>query len=1311
MISNSKIAILSHADTDLSALLAAIRELPADFSRVIGIALQSVATPEQMDEIIKTTSDCSIVLVRCLGDPLKIPGFSRLQKSVSELGHHFLVLSGTGDLDPEMATLSSPPLHIVQDAEAYFHAGGALNLANLLRRLSDGLLLTAFGFEPPQVVPEHGIYHPHLREQNGLDGWKNLRKHKNCAGIIFYRAHWLSGNTDFVDDMVEELDRMGMDALPVFTSSLRTFSQENQFPVALQHFFENNELLIQVLINTTSFAMGQISPDGPTLAGWSVEALTSLNVPVLQAVTSVNSAGQWSESVRGLNALDTAMNVVLPEFDGRIMTVASSFKEPFTAESIRTARYVSRKDRVERLAGIAARFARLRTLANERKKIAFVFTNSSGKAAQIGNAVGLDSPASLLRLLQQMSDRGYHLKNLPETSDQLMHDLIDRCCYDTEHFGARQTEYALARVPLAQYRQWFAQLPSSLRDKMLKQWGDPADDLFCQQDCFTVAGLQYGNVLAMLQPPRGYGIDQNAIYHQPDLPPTHHYLATYKWISDSFMADAIVHMGKHGTLEWLPGKAVALSNECFPDALLGDLPLFYPFILNDPGEGSQAKRRAHAVIVDHLMPAMTNADTYGPLAELAQLVDEYYQAEMLDESRLPIIQQQIWQLVQKANLQYDLNEFIAAELDEHRQLHAEETKSQFAQASAPAEPVNGEQNLPEEFRTMDWLDVSHLIQEIDGYLCELGAAQIRNGLHTLGVCPKEDALVDTLLSLVRLPNAGVPGLQAELAKALGFNMATLLAHAGARVDQSEQLSLLERSLSKKFFSNADLIECIDQLSKAVLSSLYQRNFTPEDIPQVLREALPDGADFKDVAGLAQVLKFVCSELLPALHATTDEIDNLLNGLEGKYIPAGPSGAPTRGMAHILPTGRNFYAVDPHTLPSESAWQVGQHLATEVIERYKKETGDYPESVTISAWGTSAMRTHGDDIAEVLALMGVRPVWQKENRRVTGVELVSLEELKRPRVDVTVRISGFFRDAFPAAIDLINQAVSLVVAADEPLTENFLRKHYLSECARHQETGQSREESERRSLYRVFGSKPGTYGAGILALIQEKNWNSTEDFAQAYVNWGGYAYAPGEYGIDMRDQFKLRLGTTQVAIHNQDNREHDIFDSDDYMQFHGGLIATIRSINGRNPKRYFGNSHNPSRPEVRDLKEEVLRVYRSRVINPKWIESIQKHGYKGALELAATVDYIFGYDATSDVMDDWMYEQLAESYVLDKQMQEFLEASNPWALHNMSERLLEAAQRGLWENPDQQTIKRLKDMFLRCDELLEQRQEDRSGAPL
>ena len=535
---------------------------------------------------------------------------------------------------------------------------------------------------------------------------------------------------------------------------------------------------------------------------------------------------------------------------------------------------------------------------------------------------------------------------------------------------------------------------------------------------------------------------------------------------------------------------------------------------------------------------------------------------------------------------------------------------------------------------------------------------------------------------------------------------------------------------KVIITASDAIEAIDTLCHELLTHLQTNDFDTSTINDVILLTLsngeittarhnnaksPNGTQYAIWASqparsntqyaidkLHQTLTFVCEKLVPNILRTDEEISNLLRALNGGYVPAGPSGAPTRGMAHVLPTGRNFYAVDPRTLPSMVAWRVGKQLAEELLERYLAEEQQYPERVGLSIWGTSAMRTHGDDIAQVFALMGVRPRWQPANRRVLGVEVIPLEELGRPRIDVISRISGFFRDAFPHLIKLLDKATQLVADLDEPTEQNFVRKHYLEEMAKQIAKGLPTDEARKKALYRIFGSKPGAYGAGILPLIDERNWENETDFAEAYVNWGGYAYTADEYGTDARDEFRSALSTVQVAVKNQDNREHDIFDSDDYLQFHGGMIASIRALTGQAPKAYFGDNANPDRVRVRDLQEEAHRVFRSRVVNPKWIESITRHGYKGGLELAATVDYLFGYDATANVVEDWMYEKVTESYLLDEKMQQFFEQSNPWAMQTMSERLLEAMQRGLWADPSQEMRDALMDMYLQSEGMVEEK---------
>ncbi|MGZ8172335.1 cobaltochelatase subunit CobN [Methylobacter sp.] len=1391
---NTPIALLTHAPNDLMVLQSAQAQMPEGFPEVTGINLQALESDAQMAELLEhQLASANIIVLRVLGRLGSVPGFADLVRHAKKQGLHLIAISGTGEPDPELAAASTVSSDVLHQVQAYFQAGGSVNMAQLLRYLSDHFLLTGVGFEPAVDLPEHGIYHPDLSQDASIEDWLALREpDRGSVGIVFYRAHWMSGNTRFIDALVDALEKRGLNVLPVFTSSLRAGHNDNALPIALSYFSGEQGAHIDVLINTTAFAMGEITPGGATPAGWSVSVLEQLNVPVLQAITSGMMQHQWEQSARGLNPLDAAMNVVLPEFDGRIITVPLSFKAKASGLSNELIEYEPLPDRVARIAQIASRFARLKRLNNADKRIAFVFTNSNSKASQIGNAVGLDAPASLMRILYAMQAVGYNIGELPESGTALIHELIDRCAYDNTYLTTEQLNHAVGRVSTSQYAAWFDDLPVEMQQKMTIQWGAAPGEAYVHDGHISLAGLELGNSFVALQPPRGYGMDPDAIYHQPDLPPTHHYYALYRWLRDEWKADAIVHVGKHGTLEWLPGKGVGLSENCFPDALLADMPLFYPFIINDPGEGAQAKRRAHAVVVDHLTPPMTTADTYGALAQLTQLVDEYYQVEVLDPAKLPLLQQQIWDLVKETNLDADLQARLLHhdhdhdddhhghhhhaddshdhdhehhchehhEHDDHHHDHHHDhgeghrdhahDEHHHDHNDEHTECHHGhhhdhdddhhddEDGLPELLTKMAGADVAHLIEDLDGYLCELGAAQIRDGLHILGLAPENEQLTDMLVSLTRLPNQDIPGLPIEIARLFGLSMDSLLEHQGRRLEQAN--TELEKLAGRPLATHADVMETIEALCKQLFAELQAHDYAESAIDQTISKTFDTsvygshalrgnpvgdapasrtaerlnlhshaerGND--DFTAIRRILNFACRELAPNLARATDEIDNLLSGLSGGYVPAGPSGSPTRGMANILPTGRNFYSVDPRSVPSQSAWRVGQQLAHEVLSRYVRETGDYPESVAISIWGTSAMRTHGDDVAQILALLGVRPVWQAENRRLTGVEVIPLDELKRPRIDVTTRISGFFRDAFPQLIDLIDDAVNAVIALNEPLSQNFVRKHYLAELGEWIGKGLTEDEASQRATFRIFGAKPGSYGAGILPLIQEKNWQADADFAEAYVNWGGYAYGRSQQGDDQRDAFRTRLSGVQVALHNQDNREHDIFDSDDYLQFHGGMIATIRALTGSQPRKYFGDSHDPSRAQVRDLKEETLRVFRSRVVNPKWLDSIRRHGYKGGLELTATVDYLFGYDATAQVMDDWMYEQVAETYAMDPEMQRFLEQANPWAQNAIAERLLEAASRGMWTEPKQQTLDALQTLYLHSETLLEARGETPRGA--
>ena len=1221
----TQLVLLSTADTDLLALSRAVTRLPQDYGRVVLLNPARLGQ-EEVARILADLPDTWAVGLRLLGGRRAFEaGFDKLRSACQKRTVPLLAWPGERGQDLELEAASTASADTVSRSAAYLEHGGVDNAYNLLLDLSARLRGTSWPAAEPMAMPWHGIYRQgHLL---CLQEWLESRRgDRPVVALAFYRSHWISGNLDFVDRLCAAIDDAGAEPLAFFAYSLREAAPgEMPLPVA-ECLMDDGRSIADCLVITLSFSVAHVQIDGATVADdWSAEWMERLRVPVLQAPVCTTSRDAWQRSAAGLSPLDVAMQVALPEFDGRIIGPPFCFKEEVDGISV----YVPDQERCRAVAHLATNLARLARKPSSEKRLAVVLSSYPTKNARLGNAVGLDTPASALALLRRLHDEGYEVGNLPASGDELIHDLIEAGAYDREYLTSGQMARAAARQPFPAYAEAYADLSRGMREAIEARWGPAPGEVYTDPEGIYFAGLRFGNVLLCVQPPRGFGENPVAIYHDPSLPPTHQYIAFYRWLERDFRADAIVHLGKHGTLEWLPGKALGLSADCFPDALLGAVPLFYPFVVNDPGEGVQAKRRAHAVILDHLIPPMTRADGYGDIVKLEQLMDEYYQVQTLDPSKLPRLRERIWETVQEANLHRDL----------------------------------GEDSAPDDFNAF----VLHL----DGYLCELKDAQIRGGLHIFGQPPQGEALVDLLVEMTRRTNEGRPGLRPSLAAALGLPSEPGPGQAGA-------------------------IDELHEKTRALVSEALQLGSE-----EALRRAGLDPSN-----GVRASLAYVTDSLAPRLARTTEEMDNLVSGLAGRFVPAGPSGAPTRGMAHVLPTGRNFYSVDPKTLPSPTAYEVGCALALATLERYLKEEGAYPETVGLVVWGTAAMRTHGDDIAEVLSLLGVRPLWDGENRRIAGLEVVPLPELGRPRIDVVLRISGFFRDAFPNLVHLVDEAIQLVARLEEPDDSNYVAKQFRAELARKLGVGMGRERAQRTSLFRIFGSAPGSYGAGILPLIDEGNWSDVADLARAYEAWGAFAYGRADYGVDAVPEFRDRFAAISVAVKNQDNREHDILDSDDYLQYHGGMIATVRALTGSAPRQYHGDSADTGRVRVRDLQEEVRKVFRTRAVNPKWIDGMMHHGYKGAFEMAATVDYLFGYDATADVAEDWMYVDVARAYALDPTVQEFMREKNPWALMGILRRLFEAADRGMWEQPPPDLMEQLYKLHWGLDAYLEDWREAR-----
>ena len=1216
------IVVLSAADTEIASLAAAqaARRSADDATPSVRLANylrlgHNLSVDLYTDQII---SNAKLVIVRLLGGRgYWIYGVDEIAAACAAAGIPVAFLPGDDQPDAELSQLTTLDEASTHRLWQYLVQGGTANTKNFLAFAASLIGHDASWSEPAPLL-RAGLYWPGAPTPALADLQRDWRPDAPVAAIIFYRALVQAANLAVIDGLIAALQTAGLNPLPVYASSLKD-------PVAAATLAE---LLTaappDVILNTTGFALA--APGGNANRGPFAET----DAPVLQVVFAGSDEASWRAGTNGLAARDIAMNVALPEVDGRVLARAVSFKgrvrrDPATETDVTVYQPVA--DRLAFTAQLAAAWTELRRTSAGERRVALVLANYPNRDGRLGNGVGLDTPAATLVVLGALAAAGYSVAELPDDGAALMDQLVAGPTNAT--IVGRDVSETLS---LPDYEQFFAGLPVAVRQQVSERWGPPETDPFFRPGntaggAFAIPVRRYGNVSVGVQPARGYNIDPVASYHDPALVPPHGYFAFYAWLRQSFAAHAIVHMGKHGNLEWLPGKAVALSADCFPETALGPLPHLYPFIVNDPGEGTQAKRRAAAVIIDHLTPPLTRAETYGPLRDLEALVDEYYEAANVDPRRLIVLRRQILDLAQESGLDRDLG-------------------------------FDGD------------LDTDDALTRLDGYLCELKELQIRDGLHVFGESPQGDLLTDLLAALVRLPRGSEAG-DASLLRALvaDFDLDSDVNFDPLDCDfatpwQGPRPEALDDTQAWR--TAGDTVERLEALASALIAGTRQ----------------PDPAWTATIT----VLEAMKATLRPAVAACGEaELTGLLTGLDGSFVDPGPSGAPSRGRPDVLPTGRNFYSVDTRTVPTPAAWQLGWASAQLLTETHAQENGDWPRTMALSAWGTSNMRTGGDDIAQALALIGVQPTWDRASRRVTGFAVMPVSVLDRPRVDVTLRVSGFFRDAFPGLIDLFDSAVQAVAERkEESERDNPIAARIAAEAAALIDDGIAPEDARRQAGWRIFGSKPGAYGAGLQALIDENGWSERADLARAYIAWGGYAYGAGagtgstaSYGVAAHGTFSRRLRGVEAVVHNQDNREHDLLDSDDYYQFEGGLAAAVAHEAGRAPTVYHNDHSRPFAPKVRTLEAEIARVVRARVINPKWIAGVMRHGYKGAFEMAATVDYLFAFAATADVVRDDQFDRIYAAYLGDAAVLAFLADKNPAALREMAERLREAIDRGLW----------------------------------
>ena len=1188
------------------------------------IHLSYLQKPAQIDHYIdKTVKYAKVVILRIFGDKGTWSyGIERIQNwAYNDKSKKLIVLSGTDDQDISLNELSNINLEISIKLSKLLREGGKVNYKKFLNCLD--LFLENKNEIPSKYLKVKCYPDPYLydwKEENGIK-----------IGIISYKSLFLANETKLNNELNKELRRSGFSPKTIFVSSLKNIRIHEK----ILNIVKNEN--IKIILTTTSFDSSinsYINNENTNL-----NLFEKIKLPVFQILTSSISKKLWYRSTIGLNSLDLLMQVIIPEFDGRITTVPLAFKETKSINKnlcCEITNYQVNLFGIKWLTRLVTNYAKLSSLKNKDKKVCIVISNYPIKNSRIGNGVGLNTPNSILNILTWLKEEKYFLSenNIPKNCNELMAKLIKARTNDPESFNNEPLDY----ISIESYLEYWNKFPKTSKNKVFKRWGSPELSKDLDKNGFSINGIIFGNVCILIQPPRGYDPDSKKDLHSPDLPPTHRYLAQYYWIENIFKANLICHIGKHGTAEWLPGKSIGLSENCFSKIVIPPIPYIYPFIVNDPGEGSQAKRRTHSTIIDHLTPPLDRSELYGYLSNLEQLVDEYYEAKLLGSERIKKLEELIKEIALK------------------------------------------------EFK--DIFDINHpnIIEDLDAYLCEIKESQIRVGLHTFGSRQNIFDEINLLLCISSVPIANRRGLLQHIAYLLNLKLDPWTNNFHQQVSK-EDLKILNKLAKTKINSFRNALDFLELQAKYLIYyKFYKNEIYLDEFEKEKSNVVFD--IFLKSENLISYFEYIEEKIyIPLINSYKYEKDAFISSLNGSFVKSGPSGAPTRGKLEVLPTGKNFYSIDTRILPTESAWFAGNQSAEQIINLYKQENGTDLEFLAISVWATSTMRNGGEDICQVLALMGVKPVWDGPSRKVVDLEIIPISILGRPRVDVLLRISGMFRDSFPELIKLVAKAVELISNLNESKVNNPLADKFRNN----------------ESNFRIFGSAPGSYGAGLQELISNSLWETNDDLADTYLSWSSYVYDQNIEGKYNRNEFEKVLKNIQLVMHNQDNKEHDILDSDDYYQFQGGLTSAIKKLSGSSPQIYYGDLSKFRNSKVNKLSNEIDKVIRTRVLNPKWIKGMKGNGYKGAFEFSATLDYLYGYDATTNLVSDWAYESIYKSWICDKELIEFFIKNNPWALRDISERFLELINRGMWGVSSNKIKDNLKIIINSMDNKIEKNQ--------
>lgn len=1121
------------------------------------------------------------------------------------------------------------------------------NCINLIKYLGAYYGKLEIDYGEPRHSAWEGIYYPgkELSIETALAQAKASQK--PVVGILLYSRLVQEKNLEHIDALIREVENQGAHPLAVFSSSAPNPAIGCLgFQWVVDHIFTSEGIVnVDVIINTMSHSQSILSDPGDGTKTVEKSIYQAIDVPVIKALSTFQSYENWCENLRGIDAMSFPGSVYYPEFDGQIMSFTIAYSV-FVRDEIGD-KTINRPipDRVVNICELALNWAKLRQKENTDKKVAILFHNMPPRNDMIGCAFGLDTPQSVFDIVKALAADGITTEYDFDSGDEIIQKIIAAVSNDTRWLSAEQAiKRSVAVIDKRDYQPWFKALESKAQDEMIRDWGDPPGENMVFKDQMPVPGILNGNIFIGLQPARGYEDKAEEVYHSTDIVPPHQYIAYYKWLKNGFKADVVIHVGTHGTLEWLPGKEIGLSAGCYPDIAISNLPHLYPYSITVEGEGIQAKRRSYAVLLDHLIPSMAQSGSYDEMEELDDLIKQYYRAVSTDQGKTAFVQKNIETIVIEQNYLADLN------------ISQEEMEADFLA----------------------------FVEKLHTWVESIKNTLIKDGLHIFGQVPQEERLYQLVCALLRLSNGKIPSLTQATAKAMGMDYEFLKNDPQHR--DAEGVTNLMR------FNE------IEASSRELVRDYLQQKAESDAISDHLKNYFK-AADPADLVDLKTVFEFMQSTLMPKLKATTDEMTHLVKGVNGEFVPPGGSGAPTRGRVSILPTGRNFYAIDPAAVPTRAAWEVGKQLGQKMIDRYLEEEKCYPETMVIVVYAGETMKTSGDDIAEVYYLLGVKPKWLENSDRVIGLEVIPTSELGRPRVDVTLRISGLFRDTFPNLIESVEEAVNLVASLDESDEENFIKRNFQKEVRELIQNGASIETAQEEAGMRIFSDPPGTYGAGVTQLINSKNWEDFTDLGKIYTFWGGHAYGKKVHGKRVTEVFARRLSKAQITIKNESSMEIDMLESDDFYNYHGGLIAAVRTASGQKPHSYCGDSSDPARVALNNVKEQTAKIMRSRILNPKWFDGMKEHGYKGAQEISGMVDFVFGWDATADIVEDWMYEKITENFLFNDERREWIKDVNPWAIQNMTERLLEAAQRGMWE-AKAESLEKLREIYMEIEGDLE-----------